>query len=213
MDEGSVIVKALVVTDKVVDAVYSPAIRERFSDVNLVLACGDLPYSYLEYIVSMLNFPSFFVHGNHDCEEHTAGGCMLRAPGGWVNLDQRTIVHKGLILGGLEGCMRYKTGGRHQYTEFQMVRKVWRMVPYMMLNRLLRGRYIDVLITHAPPKGIHDGTDRAHRGFKVYLSFMERFRPRYLLHGHTHLYGRGKWQSSYLDTQIINTFPYRVIEF
>jgi len=206
-------VKALVVTDKVVEAIYSPSICERFADVEMVLACGDLPYSYLEYIVSSLNVPSFFVHGNHDCEEQTAGGCILYAPGGWVDLDQRTVRSKGLILGGLEGCMLYKLNGRHQYSEFQMVLKVWRMVPFLMLNRIFYGRYIDVLITHAPPKGIHDGTDRAHRGFKVFLSFMERFRPRYLLHGHTHRYGRGEWQSHYLDTHIINAFPYRVVEF
>jgi len=205
-------VKALVVTDKVVDAIYSPLISERFNDIDMVLACGDLPFSYMEFIVSSLNLPSFFVHGNHDCTEHTAGGCVLYGPGGWVDLDRRTVRSNGLILGGLEGCMRYNASGRHQYTETQMVLRTWRMVPSLLLNRALHGRYIDVLITHSPPKGIHDGTDRAHRGFKVFLSFMERFRPRYLLHGHTHLYGRGEWQSQHLDTQVINVFPYRVIE-
>ena len=205
--------KALAVTDKVVDAIYSPLICERFKDVDLALACGDLPYSYMEYIVSSLNLPSFFVHGNHDCDEYTSGGFILYGPGGWVDLDRRTVRSKGLILGGLEGCMRYKASGLHQYTEFQMVLRTWRMVPFLLLNRALYGRYIDVLITHVPPKGIHDGTDLAHRGCKAFLSFMERFRPRYLLHGHTHRYGRGEWQSQYLDTQVINIFPYRVLEF
>lgn len=205
-------VKALVVTDKVVDAVYSPAIRERYADVDIALACGDLPYSYMEYIVSMLGVPSFFVHGNHDREEYTSGGLVLRLPGGWVNIDQRTVRIKGLILGGLEGCMRYRPDGRHQYTELQMAMKVWRMLPFLLMNRILYGRYIDVLVTHAAPRGIHDGTDRAHRGFKVFLWFVEHFRPRFVIHGHTHLYGRGEWQSRYLDTQIINAYPCRVVE-
>jgi len=205
-------VKALVVTDKVVDVLYSPAIRERCADVEIALACGDLPYSYMEYIVSMLGVPSFFVHGNHDREEYTAGGYVLRTPGGWVNIDQRTVKSKDLILGGLEGCMRYRPDGLHQYTELQMALKIWRMIPFLMMNRILYGRYIDVLITHAAPKGIQDGTDHAHRGFKVFLWFVEKFRPKFLLHGHTHLYGRGEWQGHYLDTQIINAYPYQVLE-
>ena len=33
---------------------------------TLILACGDLPYYYLEYIVGLLDVPLFYVHGNHD---------------------------------------------------------------------------------------------------------------------------------------------------
>ena len=99
-----------------------------------------------------------------------------------------------------------------QYSELQMAFKVWRMLPLLMVNRILYGRYIDVLITHAAPRGIHDGTDQAHRGFKVFLWFMEHFRPRFLLHGHTHLYGRGERHGRYHDTQIINAYPYYLVE-
>ena len=33
---------------------------------DLVLSCGDLPFDYLEYLVSRLDVPVFYVPGNHD---------------------------------------------------------------------------------------------------------------------------------------------------
>jgi Icc-related predicted phosphoesterase len=59
-----------------------------------------------------------------------------------------------------------------------MAQKVWRLTPALLMNRVSCGRYLDILITHAPPFGIHDGTDRAHRGFEALLRLMARFRPR-----------------------------------
>ena len=58
--------KILCVSDEVDPLVYSPRIKERFGDVEFVVAAGDLPMDYLEFIVSMLNKPLFFVQGNHD---------------------------------------------------------------------------------------------------------------------------------------------------
>ena len=95
-----------------------------------------------------------------------------------------------------------------------MIFKMWLLTPYLLVNRAFYGRYLDILITHAPPLGIHDGEDFAHRGFRALLGFMHRFRPRYLLHGHTHLYrGDDTADTRYLDTDIVNVYPFRVIEF
>ena len=204
--------KILAVSDHVVESVYSSHIRQRFGDVDMVLSCGDLPYSYMEYIVSMLNVPCFFVHGNHDHPEYTADGRTLIEPGGWTNLDGQTVQDKGLLLAGLEGSMRYKPNAPFQYTESEMAYKVWCLAPALLMNRMLHGRYLDILITHSPPFGIHDGEDLPHRGFKALLWFMERFRPRYLLHGHKHVYGPETWRTRYLDTEVINVYPLRAIE-
>jgi Icc-related predicted phosphoesterase len=206
-------VKILAVSDQVVDSIYSACIRDRFSDVDMVLACGDLPYSYMEYIVSMLNVPCFFVHGNHDRPEYTGDGRTLTRPGGWVDLDERTLVAKGLLLGGLEGSIRYKPRAPFQYTEREMAHKAWRMTPALITNRVFHGRYLDILITHSPPFGIHDGKDLPHRGFKALLRLMARFRPRYLLHGHKHVYGPARSQTRYMDTEVVNVYPFRVIEW
>ncbi len=205
--------KILAVSDQVVEGIYSSRICERFGDIDMVLSCGDLPYSYLEYIVSMLNVTCFFVHGNHDKPEYTADGRTLTEPGGWVNLDGRTVRAGGILWGGLEGSIRYRPRGPFQYTESEMAYKVWRLTPALLMNRVLYGRYLDILITHAPPLGIHDGEDWPHRGFKALLGFMARFRPRYLLHGHKHIYGPETWQTRYLDTEVVNVYPFHVIEW
>ena len=205
--------KILAVSDQVVESIYSSHICERFGDVDIVLSCGDLPYSYLEYIVTTLNVPCFFVHGNHDHPEYMASGRMLTQPGGWTNLDGRTVEAKGVLLGGLEGSIRYKPRGSFQYTQREMAYKACCLTPTLLMNRVRHGRYLDILVTHAPPLGIHDGEDWPHRGFKALLGLMERFRPRYLFHGHKHVYGLEPSRTRYLDTEVINVCPFRVIEW
>ncbi len=205
--------KILAVTDAVADSIYNPNLGERFHGVDLVVSCGDLPYSYLEFIASTLNVPCFYVHGNHDCDEQTSCGIVLTAPGGWVNLDRRTVREQGAIMGGLQGSIRYRPGPPYQYSDVEMRARAWSMAPGLVLNRVLYGRYLDILITHAPPFGIHDGLDRAHRGFKALLWFIARFRPRLMLHGHQHIYGREERRAQFLGTEIINVYPYRVIEW
>jgi len=92
--------------------------------------------------------------------------------------------------------------------------RVLRMTPLLFLNRLRYGRYLDVLLTHAPPLGIHNGPDYPHRGFLALLRFMQWFRPRYLIHGHIHLsYGFGhQTETQCGHTLVINTAGYRVLD-
>ena len=205
--------KILAVADKVAELVYGPNIRKYFGDVDLVISCGDLPYDYLEYIVTMLGVPVYFVHGNHDREaEYTPQGIIPAAPGGCVNLDGQVLRYKGLSLAGLEGSMRYRPGP-FQYSEWQMRLRVAGMAGRLWWNRLRTGRFLDVLVTHAPPCGIHDRQDLCHRGFRSLLRFVERYRPRYLIHGHIHLYGHNEpWRTTYRDTLVLNAYGYRVLD-
>jgi Icc-related predicted phosphoesterase len=206
-------VKILAISDKVTEVLYSRAIREHYGDVDLIIACGDLPFYYLEYIISSLNVPGFFVYGNHDFNTRfTTEGRVSIHPPGWVNLDGRSLCAAGLLLAGLEGSVRYRPDGVHQYTQSETQRKALRLLPRLILNRLQHGRYLDILVAHAPPFGIHDGPDHAHIGFKAFLTLMERFRPRYLLHGHKHVYGLEPTRTTYHETEVINVYPYRVIE-
>jgi len=205
-------VKVLALSDQVVDGIYSSHIRERFGDVDLLLSCGDLPYSYLEYVVTMLAVPAFYVHGNHDRPEYAANGRTLVEPGGWVNLDGGVAKVGPLLLAGLEGSLRYKPRAPYQYTEEEMWVKTLRLAPALLFNRIRYGRYLDILITHAPPKGIHDGEDLPHRGFTAFRWLMDRFRPRYLLHGHKHVYRPQTTRTRYGDTTVINVYPFALIE-
>lgn len=205
--------KILAVSDKVMDALYSPDIARNFGDVELVIACGDLPFYYLEFIVSALNVPCHFVYGNHDYNtRYTMEGPVTIHPPGWVNLDGRSVCSGDLLLAGLEGSLRYRPDGVHQYSQTEMRWKALRLLPKLMANRLQYGRYLDILVAHAPPFGIHDGPDYPHVGFTVFLTLMERFRPRYLLHGHKHAYGLETTRTRYHETEVINVYPYRLIE-
>ena len=204
----------LTVSDEVVPAIYSLNIKERFRGIDCVLGCGDLPPYYLEFIVTMLGKPCFYVHGNHNDVEYTEGGEELHVPRGCVLIEGRSVLHEGLLLAGLGGSIRYNQESSQQYTETQMLVRLWALAPRLMLNRLRYGRYLDVMLTHAPPLGIHNGPDYPHRGFSAFLTLMDYFAPRYLIHGHIHRsYGfSAVTETRYKQTQVLNTAGYRLLE-
>jgi len=205
--------KILTLSDVASELVYSPRIAERFGDIDVVLSCGDLPFDYLEYVVTMLGKKLYYVYGNHAQHNVMAmDGSIRTGPQGCVNIHHKTVSHSGLLIAGLEGSMRYNER-EHQYTERQMRHLVRTMAPRLWRNAWRYGRALDVLITHAPPRGIHDAQDLAHQGFRTFLSFMDRYKPRYLVHGHTHLYRRdSERMTRYGDTIVVNTYGYQVLE-
>lgn len=206
-------IKILTVSDVVERKLYSTGCRDRFKDIDLILSCGDLPFYYLDFIISMLNVPLYYVFGNHHTKPMvTNGGQLIKEPRGGINLDMRIIEYQGILIGGLEGCRLYNYGPK-QYTERQMRRKIRRMWPKLWLNKQFKGRYLDIFISHAPPAGIHDEPDPCHQGFQCFRKFIETYKPRYFIHGHTHRYGHNKpWKTIYQETTVINTVGYRTIE-
>jgi Icc-related predicted phosphoesterase len=206
-------VKILFVSDRVVNRLYSPNIKNRYGDVDLIVGCGDLPYYYLEYLVSMLNRPMPFVHGNHDpLEEYLPDGTSISSPGGGKNIHGQTYIQNNIIFAGLEGSIRYKNGP-FQYTQGQMWFNIYQLVPHLLVNKLRYGRYLDILVAHSPPYGIHNGEDHTHTGFKAFLWFMQVFKPRYLIHGHRHVYSPCEdTETLYMETKVINIYPFRILE-
>jgi len=206
--------KILSISDKVVPIIYSSQIRGRFGDVDLVLACGDLPYSYQEFIISSLNKPLAFVHGNHDPEFEYGPGEPRAYPHGGLNLHRNVMEVKGLLLAGVEGSIRYSENSRYQYTQGEMWGHVLRMIPGLLWNKLARGRYLDIFVSHAPPAGIHDQDDFAHQGIAAFRWLLETFQPRYHFHGHIHLYHPDAIIETQLGrTTVINTYQYRVTDY
>ena len=113
--------KILALSDEVVDPIYNPAIKDQYPDVDLILGCGDLPFYYLEYVVTLLNKPLYYVPGNHDQEvQYMSDGRRVSYAEGGVNLDGRLAREGGLLLAGLGGSVRYKSDGPHQYTQVEM---------------------------------------------------------------------------------------------
>lgn len=195
--------------------IYSPLITQRFNDVDLVISCGDLPYYYQEYIISMLNKPLYYVRGNHAprFQEEGVGG-ERTSPWGGIDLHRQvTRDSSGLLLAGIEGSLQYNQG-RYQYSQEEMWAMILWMAPRLMINHLLYGRYLDIFVTHAPPWRIHDKDDLPHQGIKAFRWLIRVFRPAYFLHGHIHIYQQYDiTQTQVEDTQVINSYGYKTLTF
>ena len=206
--------KILALSDKVIETIYSDRIRKRYGNIDLVVGCGDLPYYYLEYVVSMLDKPTLYVKGNHDVGmQHTYDGRRLTDAEGADLIEDKIVRVNGLLFLGLGGSMRYKPSVAQQYTEGEMRARLWRLLPALLFNRLRYGRFVDIVVTHSPPYRIHDRTDLPHTGFKTFLALMRRFKPRYLLHGHAHIWRNNEVSETlYESTTVLNVYPVRVLE-
>ncbi len=207
--------RILAISDKVVPALYSPTVRQTVGAVDLVVSCGDLPGYYIDYVASMLGVRCLMVHGNHASGmEFVDGGALDAPPRDPMDIDGRVVHEKGLLLAGLDGSIRYNRNPRFQHTQGEMHLKALRLAPQLLWNRMAHGRSLDILVTHSPPAGIHDGPDRAHQGFAAFLWLMRTFRPRYLLHGHKHVYRQDEvTQTPHGHTTVINVYPWRIIEY
>jgi Icc-related predicted phosphoesterase len=205
-------VKILVVSDQVVERVYTLASNGHFKDTELILGCGDMPYTYLEYLVTILNVPMYYVPGNHD-PQFDPRSDKAHAEGG-SNLDLKVVRHKTFLIGGFGGSIRYRPDGVNQYTQAEAYLRAVRLLPRLLLNRTQYGRTLDILISHSPPFGIHDDTDPAHHGLKALNWLVRIAQPRYLFHGHTHFYKRNlaNAETTIGITKIMNVYPYKLIE-
>lgn len=210
--------KILAVSDEVADGIYTPTLKKKYADIDLVIGCGDLPFFYLEFIVNALDVPVYYVPGNHDQKmQYLSDGRTVTRAEGCSEIDgqtARTLTTPPLLVAGLGGCLRYNYPGQHQYTQPEMYRRAFKLAPGLLINRLRFGRALDILVTHAPPRGIHDRPTRAHTGMDAFLWVMDIFKPRFLLHGHTHRYRQDVPSvTRYKSTEVINVYPYRVIEW
>ena len=170
-------------------------------DYDLILACGDLRVEYLEFLVTMARCPLLYVHGNHD-------EGWRREPEGCICIDDRVYEYRGLRILGLGGAYRYREG-RYLYTERQMKRRILRLS-----LALRRSGGFDVLLTHAPARGLNDLDSLSHRGFECFRTLLEKYRPRWFIHGHVHRsYGKDIpkiWRLG--ETTVGNAWEYCVID-
>ncbi|MGA8851722.1 MAG: metallophosphoesterase [Aeromicrobium sp.] len=190
-------VRVLAVADEPAQSVRS---RVRDLDVDLLLAAGDLPWDYLESLVSLLDVPAAYVPGNHEPPASLGRGA---SPRGMVNVDGRSAVVGGLRIAGLGGCVRYNAGD-HQYTQKQYVRRA---------RRLVRDAgAVDVLLTHAPPLGLGDEPDPPHVGIAALPDTINALGPTWHLHGHIHPYGMVKADREIGSTTIRNVIPFSLLD-
>ena len=206
--------RILAVSDEELGNIYNPQIRDRFKHIDIAISCGDLPYYYLEYIISMLDITLYYVRGNHarDVEFSTFG--QKKSPWGGVDLHRKVARDEsGLIMAGVQGSLRYNNGP-YQYTQSGMWENILTLVPGLLINRILYGKYLDIFVTHAAPWKIHDRTDRPHIGSKAFRWFDRVFKPAIHLHGHIHVYKNDEiTETLFHKTRVINTFGYKEINF
>ena len=158
------------------------------------------------FSVDVIEAPVFYVRGNHaPLVEYTQMG-ERHGPWGASDLHRRLVRHDGLLIAGFEGCLRYRPGP-FQYSQGEMWGMVLAMLPRLLWNRLVRGRALDILVTHAPAWGVGDQPDPAHRGFKAFRWLLKVFRPRYHFHGHIHIYSDDTpVHRRFEATDVINTY-------
>lgn len=195
-------VKILAVSDVAAQYYYDFYTPGKLDSFDLILACGDLHRGYLDFLVSMAHCPLVYVRGNHD------DALINDPPNGCICAEDTIVVCGGLRILGLGGSNRYRDG-ENMFTEKQMkwrIRKLW--------FQLRRHRGFDILLTHAPARHINDFDEISHRGFECFVELLDKYHPKYFVHGHIHKsYGvRIPQRTQRGETTIINAYDHCVFE-
>lgn len=194
--------KILCLADEELMEFWDYYVPGRLKEYDLILSSGDLKAAYLSFVVTMARAPLMYIHGNHDT------GYAVTEPEGCDSIDGKIVEYRGLRILGLGGCLWYRPGD-HQYTEKEMRRRIrklrWEIAKY---------GGVDIVLTHAPPKGVGDSEDRAHQGFESFLKLIDTYNPRWLLHGHIHMsYGmKLQREREYHGTKVINVCEKFIID-
>jgi uncharacterized protein len=202
-------VKLLCVSDRVESMLHGPSLNAYASGVDAVVSCGDLPFDYLEYIVTFLGVPVYYVLGNHDPDPESK-----EYPGGCTPLDGRIVDAGGVVLTGLSGS-RFYSGGPNQYTDRQMKLKTFALSARIRGRKLLGRAKPTIFVTHASPRGYGDAEDHAHVGFESFVGMVDKFQPSVWLHGHVHLYGHEQEKRRVTkrgETRIVNVYGHHFLE-
>ena len=199
--------KILCISDRVEPMLHGPKLTTYAEGVEAVISCGDLPFDYLEYIITFLGVPLYYVLGNHDPAPDGP-----ERPEGCTPLDGRIVDAGNLVLAGLSGSRLY-SGGPNQYTERQMRRRAWALSARILARKLAGRAAPQIFVSHAPPFGLGDREDPAHIGFESFLGLIDRHKPSMWLHGHVHLYGPEGPSGPYRgETKIVNAFGHLLLE-
>ncbi|MBQ8995307.1 MAG: metallophosphoesterase family protein [Oscillospiraceae bacterium] len=186
--------RILAVSDEEVSSLWDHYTPGCLDSYDLILSCGDLKPEYLSFLVTMGKAPVLYVHGNHD-ENY-----LHAPPEGCDCIDDSMVEYGGLRILGLGGSRKYRDAP-FQYTEKQMQHRIARLRPAIWF-----AGGVDIVVTHAPPFELGDGSDIAHTGFSCFRDLIDQYHPRYLIHGHMHMRYDYKIERelTYNGTKIVN---------
>ena len=196
--------KILVLADQRSKSLYEYYEPEKLEGVELIISCGDLDPGYLSFFATVCHAPLIYVRGNHEevYEDQPPEGCIC--------IEDDIYVHKGIRIMGLGGSMQYIPRASNQYTEKAMKKRIRKM-----RWKLWRHKGFDILVAHAPAYQLNDMEDLPHRGFESFRDLMEKYKPKFFIHGHVHAnYGGAfKRRDQYGDTMVVNAYEYHMIEY
>jgi uncharacterized protein len=135
--------------------------------LDLVVSCGDFASDSLLHVIQAVSPQRVFaVKGNHD------DSGPFPAPIEDIHLCVATYL--GVSFGGFCGSWRYKPKGNFLYEQYEVTRM------------LAEFPAVDVFVTHNSPRHVHDRDDDVHLGFTAFGDYIDRCKPRLLIHGHQH---------------------------
>ncbi len=195
--------RILTVSDFIEQSLDQKIEEKSLPKIDFILSCGDIAPEYLESLKAKLLCPLYFIKGNHDVRH--AG----YSPEGCTNIHKQIVQFKSLRIIGFEGSKWYN-GNENQFTEKEMkkmIRSMW--------FPLLKSKGVDIVITHAPPRHIHDGEDLCHQGFISFVNFIKKYSPKYFIHGHIHKNFDNPLDrvTIYGKTRVVNTCGYNILEY
>lgn len=169
--------------------------KDYFKDIDFILSIGDLKKDYLEYLVTIVNKPLFYVFGNHD------DSFDLYPPEGCINIDDDLFIYNGIRILGLGGSFNYRGNLKHTYSEYEMKKRIRKLK-----HKINKAKGIDIVVAHSPIKGIGDLNDYAHQGFECFKELLDEYSPKYFIFGHVHKNYEYDYKGFYVykNTQVIN---------
>lgn len=182
VDRGGRPIRILAVSDEPDPTLDSPLSRERLGHLDFIVGAGDLEPEYLSFVVDAFGAPLRYIRGNHDVGPAWAHSRRVMLPEPMP--DATMVEEEGVRLIGFSGSPRYNER-ELQVSSISMWLKAIR--GWLVARRA--GPLI--VVSHAPPRGVNDDDDLAHRGFTAFRWLTKRLAPPLWLHGHTALVRRG----------------------
>lgn len=199
--------KILCISDRVEQLLYGRSLNNYAQGVEAVISCGDLPYAYLEYILTFLGVPVYYVLGNHDPSPEAK-----EQPEGCTRLDGEVLDIGGVTVAGLSGSQAYSYGP-NQYTERQMCRRAWSMSARIWRRKVFGKPLPRIFVSHSPPFGLGDREDQPHVGYEAFVGLIDRYEPTLWLHGHVHLYGPNDSRVTNRNrTKVVNVYGHQILD-
>ncbi|MDR2191955.1 MAG: metallophosphoesterase [Endomicrobium sp.] len=217
------------VEDKLLEKIIEKT-PEKVKSVDCIFSCGDLQGDYIEYITDALSKSLYYVVGNHYAlqfygkelkKRHLLKklyfGKGMRLHFGGIDMHGRIEIVGDYIVAGFGGAMRYNPGF-FQFEEIEMEKLVKKVRADILRQRIIdfllfRKRKKLIAMSHAPIAGVHDKSDKCHKGFKCFRDFLFKEKPILWLHGHIHFEGQSRRQETMLDeTLITNVYSSKIIE-